>query len=76
VVEVKRKDKESVESLLRRFKRKTQQSGKLLQARKGLFFMPKKSKKQQKEEAKRKKQISAQRENLRRLGKLPNKKNW
>jgi ribosomal protein S21 len=43
MVEVKRKDNESFDSLLRRFNRKIQQSGILIRARKTRFFTPVKS---------------------------------
>ncbi|HEX9503004.1 MAG TPA: 30S ribosomal protein S21, partial [Patescibacteria group bacterium] len=43
MVEVKRKDNESFESLLRRFNRKIQQSGVLVRARKIRFFEPTRS---------------------------------
>jgi len=76
VVEVTRKEKESPEALYRRFKRKVQQSGVLLQARKGRFFLPKKSKKIQKEEAIRKEDERQKREFLKKIGKIQDKKHW
>ena len=44
MLEVKRKDGESFESLIRRFTKKTIQSGKILQAKKIRFFNKGKSK--------------------------------
>ena len=44
LVEVRRKKGESFESLLRRFSRRVQQSGKVLQAKKIRFYTPPKSK--------------------------------
>lgn len=46
MIEVKRKDRESSESLIRRFSRKVQQSGVLVQARKSRFRMEDKTKRE------------------------------
>ena len=59
VLEVKRKDGESFESLIRRFTKKTIQSGKILQAKKVRFFNKDKSKRAQKEGALRRRNISS-----------------
>ena len=69
--EVKRKKGESFESMLRRFNRRIQQSGRMLQARKIRFFEPKKNKNAQKSSALRRKQISIKRDYLERIGQLP-----
>jgi small subunit ribosomal protein S21 len=69
MVEVKKKDNESFESLLRRFNRKIQQSGVLVRARKTRFFEPPKSRNLQRVAARRRSQIKAQKEELKRLGK-------
>jgi len=53
MVEVKRKDNESFESLLRRFNRKIQQSGVLIRARRIRFFVPTKSRNLLREDAAR-----------------------
>ena len=75
MVEVKKKDNESFESLLRRFNRKIQQSGVLIRARRIRFFEPPKSRNLQKEAARRRAQIRVQKEELKRLGKpVPVKK--
>jgi len=50
-VEVRRKEKEPVGSLLRRFTRRVQQSGILLNARRGRFFVKTKTKRQSKASA-------------------------
>jgi small subunit ribosomal protein S21 len=71
VVEVKRKDGESFESLLRRFNRKIQQSGILVRARRIQFFEPRKSRNLIRESARRRNELAEERENLRRMGKLP-----
>lgn len=76
VVEIKRKENESTEALLRRFKRKIQQSGVLLQARKIKYFEPRKNKRAVRVEAIRKTGIRKERELLRKLGKMPIRKHW
>jgi len=69
MVEVKKKDNESFDSLLRRFNRKIQQSGVLIRARKTRFFEPPKSRNLQKIAARRRSQIRAKKEELKKLGK-------
>lgn len=71
MVEVKRKEGESFESLLRRFNRKIQQSGVLVRARKIQFYDPPKSRNLQRVSARRRAELTEERENLKRLGKLP-----
>ncbi len=68
--EIKRKNKESFESLLRRFSKQVQQSGKLLQVRKVRFFKKKKNTRALKESALRKQMIENKKEYLKRIGKL------
>lgn len=69
MVEVKKKENESFESLLRRFNRKIQQSGVLVRARKIRFFEQPKSRNLQKVAARRRAQVRAQKEELKKLGK-------
>lgn len=71
MVEVKRKEGESFESLLRRFNRRIQQSGVLVRARKIQFYEPPKSKNLLRESAKRRAELGKLREELKKLGKLP-----
>jgi ribosomal protein S21 len=71
LVEVKRKDGETFESLLRRFNRKIQQSGVLVRARKIRFFAPSRSRNLLREDALRRAENREKREELKRLGKLP-----
>jgi len=71
LVEVKRKDNESFESLLRRFNRKIQQSGVLIRARRIRFFAPAKSRNLLREDAARRAINREKREELKKLGKLP-----
>ena len=70
VVEVKKKDGESVESMLRRFTRKVQQSGVLIRAKRGKFYEREKSEHEQKEAAIRRTELRSKREYLRKIGKL------
>ena len=75
MVEVKKKDNENFDSLLRRFSRKVQQSGVLIRARKTRFFQAPKSRNLQKVAARRRSQIRAEKEELKKMGKLvPTKK--
>jgi small subunit ribosomal protein S21 len=69
LVEVKKKENESFESLLRRFNRKIQQSGVLVRARRIRFFEPPKSRNLQKVAARRRAESRAQKEELKRMGK-------
>lgn len=70
MVEVRKRDNESADSLLRRFSRKVQQSGVLLQARKVRFFERKKGRRKQREEAMRRSTLQAERERLIKIGEL------
>jgi len=70
MVEVRKRDNESTDSLLRRFSRKVQQSGVLLQARKVRFFERKKGRRKLREEAMRRSTLQAERERLLKLGEL------
>lgn len=70
MVEVKRKDNESFESLLRRFNRKIQQSGVLVRARRIRFFEPTKSRNILREDAQRRSENREKREELKKLGKF------
>ena len=70
LVEVRRKDNESFESLLRRFNRKIQQSGVLVRARRTRFFEPAKSRNLLREDAARRAVNREKREELKKMGKL------
>ncbi|MDP4001337.1 MAG: 30S ribosomal protein S21 [bacterium] len=71
MVEVKKKDGESFESLLRRFNRKIQQSGVLIRARKIRFYVPTKSRNLLRVDAARRAVNREKREELKKQGKLP-----
>lgn len=70
MVEVRKRDNEGTESLVRRFSRKVQQSGVLLQARKIRFYERKKSKMKLREAAARRAELQAEREKLIKLGEI------
>lgn len=71
MVEVKRKKNESFEALMRRFSKKIQQSGKMLQTKKIRYFTPKPNKNAVKAAAKRRAEITKKRDYLKKIGKLP-----
>ncbi|MFH0853034.1 MAG: 30S ribosomal protein S21 [bacterium] len=71
MVEVKKKDGESLEGMLRRFTKKVQQSGVLIRAKKSRYYEPPKSKRAIKESAIRRRSIKDRNELLRKMGKLP-----
>ena len=70
MVEVRRKEGESVESMLRRFTKRVQQSGILIRAKKGRFFESPKNKREVRESALRRKELRERKEYLRKIGKL------
>lgn len=70
VLEVRRKDNESFESLVRRFTKKTIQSGKILQAKKVRFYAKPKTRRALKESALRRKQVTGKMDYLKKIGKL------
>ncbi len=70
MLEVKRKDNESFENMVRRFTKKTIQSGKILQAKKVRFYSKDSSKRKLKESALRRLDMSGKVEYLKRIGKL------
>ena len=69
MVEVKKKDNESFESMYRRFSRRIQQSGVLIRARRTRFYESPKSRNLQRVAARRRSQIKAEKEELKKLGK-------
>lgn len=70
MAEVKRKKGETFEALIRRFSKKVQQSGRLLQSRKIRYHTAKKNKTAVRTAAARREEISAKREYLKKIGKL------
>src|SRR4030042_5698341 len=70
MIQVKKKDRETSESLIRRFSRRVQQSGVLLQARSGRFFERPKTKRQARELAKYRSVVKKEVEKLKKMGKF------
>lgn len=68
--EVKRKRGETFESLMRRFSRRIQQSGRLLQAKKIRFHARDKSRNLRRASALRREELRKKREYLKKIGKL------
>ncbi|MFA6184368.1 MAG: hypothetical protein WC682_04695 [Parcubacteria group bacterium] len=67
MIQVRKKDRESSESLIRRFSRRIQQSGVLMQARKSRFQSAKKTKIKQRKEAMYKVKIRKEIDKLKKL---------
>lgn len=70
MVYVKRKDRETTSSMLRRFTRRVQQSGILLRARKTRFYETAPSRRSLRQKALRRLKLLKERERLIKLGKL------
>lgn len=70
MVYVKRKDRETTMSLLRRFSRRVQASGVLIRARKNRFYEPELSKRERRERALRRRAILREQERLVKLGRI------
>jgi ribosomal protein S21 len=68
MIEVKKKDNESFESLMKRFSRKVQQSGILVRARKIRYHERSKSENLKKRSALRREENRQKREEMKRLG--------
>ena len=69
-IEVRKKDRETTGALLRRFTRRVQQSGILIQARKDRFYKKPRSKRQIKEGALRREEIKKLRDKMIKIGLL------
>lgn len=74
MVEVRRRENETVGGMLRRFTRRVQQSGILLRARKMRFYDPKATKRVVKARALRRLELNKERTRLDKLGKLPDER--
>ncbi|HAV10959.1 MAG TPA: hypothetical protein DCX32_00205 [Candidatus Moranbacteria bacterium] len=70
MIEVKKKPKETAESLIRRFSRRVQQSATLVQARRNRFRRDEKSKTEKRQEAIYKVKIRKEIDKLKKLGKF------
>ena len=71
VSDIKRKKGESFEAFMRRVKKRWQQSGKILQARKGKFHVPGKSKNVQRKRTVDRLRMISKTNYVRKTGKLP-----
>ena len=79
MVQFKRKKGESFEAFLRRFNKRLQQSGKLMEARHGRYVKKDKNKTQKKKSALIGLELKSKKEYLRKIGKLKEdsfKKKW
>lgn len=70
MIQVKKKDRETSESLIRRFSRRVQQSGVLLSVRKGRFYAKPKSRRQIRESAQYRAKIRKEVDKLKKIGKF------
>lgn len=71
-IEVKKRERESVQSLLKRFSRRVQQSGILIRTRRARFYISPLTKRQKRLGALRRLENQKEREKLYKLGKLEN----
>jgi ribosomal protein S21 len=74
MVEVRKRDKETSESLIRRFTRQLQQSGVLMRARKTRFRAKRATKRELRERALYNQRIRAEIEKLKKMGKFDEEK--
>jgi len=70
MIQVKKKDRETSESLIKRFSRRVQQSGVLLTARRGRFFAKEKSRRQSRESAMYRAKVRKEVDRLKKIGKF------
>lgn len=70
MIEVKKKDRESSESLIRRFSRRVQQSGVLVQARRSRFRAEEKTKREMRQGAMYKEKVKKVVDRLKKMGKF------
>lgn len=70
MVEVRRKEHETIGAMLRRFTRRVQQSGILIRSRKERFYASAPTRRQVRERALRRIGVSKERQRLEKLGKL------
>lgn len=70
MIEVKKKDRESSESLIRRFSRRVQQSGVLVQARRSRFRAEEKTKREMRQGAMYKEKVKKIVSRLKKMGKF------
>lgn len=73
-LKIKKQEKETSQSLVRRFSRRMKQSGILISARKARFFEKEKSPQMKKRSALRKEELRKEYEKLEKMGKLVKKR--
>jgi len=73
-LEIKKQEKETSQSLIRRFSRRMKQSGILISARKARFFEKEKSSQMKKRSALRKEELRKEYEKMEKMGKVIKKK--
>lgn len=76
MVDAMRRDHESLESLIRRFNKRVMQSSRLFDAREKRYFRRGKSRNLLRKDAVRSAEITRERELARKLGKLPERKQY
>ncbi len=69
-IEVRKKERESPQGLIRRFQRKIQQSGLLRRARKAMFRNREKSRNMERESALRREEIKKKYQKMRKMGRF------
>jgi ribosomal protein S21 len=69
-IEVKKKDNESINNLLRRFRQKVESTRHLITVKSGQFYTKKPNKRAQKESALKRKQSRDKREYLKKIGQI------
>lgn len=70
MIEVKKKERESSDNLIKRFSRRVQQSGVLLQARKVRFYAKPKKKREMRESALYRAKVKKEVDKLKKMGKF------
>ena len=75
-IEVKKQQGETTRGLLRRFSRRIQQSGVLVQARKERFYEKDKTKKERRDGAVYRVRVGKEKEKLRKMGLLEEEPKW
>lgn len=70
MIQVKKKDRETSEALIRRFSRHVQQSGVLLSARSSRFFTKPKTKRQSRQSAQYRAKVKKEVDKLKKMGKF------
>jgi len=70
ILEVKKEERETAQSLIRRFTKRVQKSGILLKARESRFYQRSKSRQMKKKEALRRERLKQEYKKLEKLGKI------